>query len=53
MVYRQEVCPLDKAIGGKDGGGTSLTEYGRKLIEHFEKMNTATIEFLDKNKAFE
>lgn len=47
----QEV--VSKAIGGKDGGGTSLTEYGRKLIAHFEKMNADTIDFLNKNKAFD
>jgi molybdate transport system regulatory protein len=47
----QEV--VSKAIGGKDGGGTSLTEYGRKLIAHFEKMNADTIEFLNQNKAFD
>ena len=47
----QEV--VSKSIGGKDGGGTSLTEYGRKLIAHFEKMNEATIDFINQNKAFE
>lgn len=44
---------VNKAIGGKDGGGTRLTEYGKELITQFEKMNADTIEFLNKNKSFD
>ena len=39
---------LEKQIGGKDGGGTHITPYGKRLIERFEKLNEACIGFLEK-----
>lgn len=33
--------------GGKDGGGTFLTEYGRQMIIKFETLNTACEAFLN------
>ena len=37
-----------KNIGGKDGGGTTLTEYGKTIISHFETINQNCMDFLDK-----
>jgi len=37
-----------KNIGGKDGGGTVLTEYGKKLIQDFETINANCINYLEK-----
>jgi molybdate transport system regulatory protein len=39
---------VEKQSGGKGGGGTYLTEYGRKLIQHFEKVEKE-IEIFKKN----
>ncbi len=36
-----------KNIGGKDGGGTKLTPYGKKIIILFETINKNCIEYLD------
>lgn len=33
--------------GGKGGGGTELTPYGRSLIAAFDEMNTQCHDFLD------
>ena len=33
--------------GGKSGGGTVLTAYGKSMIAEFEKLNTACETFLD------
>ena len=33
--------------GGKDGGGTTLTTYGKQMIEQFETLNTACEHFLN------
>ena len=30
---------LSKSIGGKSGGGTILTDYGREVIQKFELLN--------------
>jgi molybdate transport system regulatory protein len=35
------------SIGGKGGGGTELTEYGKSLILVFEEMNKQCWKFLD------
>jgi len=37
-----------KNIGGKSGGGTTLTEYGDSLIDTFEKINESCWKHLDK-----
>ncbi len=37
---------LIKSIGGKNGGGTLLTPYGKKLIHQFEQLNNKCILFL-------
>jgi len=36
-----------KSIGGKSGGGTALTPYGKSLIEVFESINENCWNFLD------
>ncbi len=36
-----------KSIGGKGGGGTKLTVYGKSLIVNFEEMNEKCWKFLD------
>ena len=33
--------------GGKDGGGTFLTNYGKKMIQQFEILNAACERFLN------
>ena len=33
--------------GGKSGGGTVLTDYGKSMIAEFEKLNTACETFLN------
>jgi molybdate transport system regulatory protein len=38
---------LEKQIGGKYGGGTRITPYGKRLIERFDKLNEACIGFLE------
>ena len=35
------------SIGGKSGGGTNLTEYGKVLISTFDDINKNCWEFLD------
>ncbi|UOB18065.1 winged helix-turn-helix domain-containing protein [Abyssalbus ytuae] len=40
-----------KNIGGRHGGGTTITGYGKSLINQFETINNNCIEFL--NKEFE
>ena len=42
----QPVC--QKVVGGKSGGGTALTEYGKQLITTYETINKNCWEFLDK-----
>ena len=34
-------------IGGKGGGGTELTAYGKSLVKAFEEMNRECWDFLD------
>lgn len=34
-------------IGGKDGGGSVLSESGRKLVLQFNQLNKETIDFLN------
>jgi len=36
-----------KSIGGKSGGGTALTPYGKSLIEVFDTINENCWNFLD------
>jgi molybdate transport system regulatory protein len=36
-----------RSAGGKDGGGTLLTEYGKQLIKQFEDANAKTIAFIN------
>ncbi|UNY97631.1 winged helix-turn-helix domain-containing protein [Zhouia spongiae] len=38
---------VETAIGGKNGGGTNITKYGKKLIEAFEEINKKCWDFLD------
>jgi len=35
------------SIGGKNGGGATLTPYGKKLITAFEEINSNCWEYLD------
>lgn len=44
---RAEKTVIDTAIGGKKGGGSTLTEYGRSLIETYELINEKCWNFLD------
>ncbi|WP_075340686.1 winged helix-turn-helix domain-containing protein [Tenacibaculum agarivorans] len=39
------------SIGGKGGGGSTLTEYGKNLIIAFEQINQNCWNFLDKELA--
>ena len=39
---------VETNIGGKDGGGTKLTEYGKQLIKDFETINSNCIDYLEK-----
>ena len=36
------------SIGGKKGGGTTLTTYGKQLVNTFESINKECWSFLDK-----
>ena len=38
---------VTKSVGGKNGGGTILTEYGERLIKIFEEINESCWEHLD------
>ena len=46
----QEV--VTKSVGGKDGGGAAITNYGKKLIAEFEALNTETISFINDTEFF-
>ncbi len=35
------------SIGGKDGGGSALTPYGKSLVDAFEEINRNCWEYLD------
>lgn len=35
------------SVGGKNGGGTELTEYGKLLVSAFEEINKNCWDFLD------
>lgn len=39
---------ITASIGGKGGGGTELTSYGRSLVKTFETINENCWKFLDK-----
>jgi molybdate transport system regulatory protein len=38
---------VETQIGGKKGGGTIVTPYGKSLIKFFESINASCWEFLD------
>jgi len=42
---------IQTSIGGKKGGGTNLTPYGRTLITAFESLNAGCWNYLDKQIA--
>lgn len=42
-----EKSVVTKSVGGKNGGGTILTEYGERLIKIFEEINESCWEHLD------
>ena len=44
---RADMPVIETNIGGKDGGGATLTDYGRKLISIFDEINANCWEFLD------
>ena len=47
-VNKAAKTPLTvKSIGGKGGGGSELTDYGRSLIRAFDAINTNCWNFLD------
>ena len=35
-------------IGGKDGGGSIVSDAGKKMVVQFDKLNKETIEYLNK-----
>lgn len=39
---------ITTSIGGKGGGGTELTSYGKSLVRTFEKINKSCWKFLDR-----
>jgi len=41
---------VTKTVGGKKGGGTVITPYGKKLIEAFETVNKNCWNFLDQQQ---
>ena len=48
-VNQTSIKPVTiKSIGGKNGGGTVLTDYGLSLIKAFDKINQNCWKFLDK-----
>ncbi len=48
MNVMTDVPVVETNIGGKDGGGTKLTEYGKQLIKDFETINSNCIDYLEK-----
>ena len=42
---------VERQIGGKNGGGTVLTEYGKKVLEAYETINKKCWEYLDEEIA--
>ena len=38
---------VERQIGGKNGGGTILTEYGKKVLEAYDTVNAKCWSFLD------
>jgi molybdate transport system regulatory protein len=36
---------VEKQSGGKGGGGTYLTEYGKKLIKNFDELENEVMQF--------
>ena len=44
---RAQKTVIETSIGGKGGGGATLTPYGKALINAFETINENCIEFLD------
>ena len=45
---RAEKSVVTKNIGGKSGGGTVLTPYGKSLVQTFDKINESCWKHLDK-----
>jgi len=45
---RAEKPVCNTQIGGKSGGGTAITEYGKALIKTYETINENCWEYLDK-----
>ncbi len=41
-----------KSAGGKDGGGTIITDYGKQMIKQFEEANEKTIAYINQLKLF-
>lgn len=41
---------ITKQIGGKNGGGMQITEYGRKLIAKFEEIRESCWAFLNEKQ---
>lgn len=44
---RAEKSVVTKNIGGKSGGGTVLTPYGKTLVETFDEINENCWKYLD------
>ena len=43
---------VSTAVGGKDGGGATVTDYGKTLINKFEDLNAETETFLNQKIDF-
>lgn len=42
---------VDSSVGGKNGGGTIVTDYGKEVITAFEEINKNCWEFLDQQSS--
>lgn len=47
MESRLNIPLVDRHTGGRDGGGTSLTEEAREFLRKFEKMEEGIKEIID------
>ena len=47
-----EQTVVEKSTGGIDGGGTSVTAYGKALIRQFDTLNEETISFINNKDSF-
>ena len=46
----EELLTVNK-VGGSSGGGTTITAYGRRMIEMFDAINSGCWDYLDREMA--